>query len=110
MGGNRNETLDEAPLSNESDPALCTSDSQLGTASPQAAAGLQWISCWSNITGSCRSEGVCKEDLKIPVYESLEVMFTLKTKQPTFVPGFGGAQSNLAKEKVTTGNKEIVLS
>lgn len=43
--------------------------------------------------------GVCKEDLKICMYDSLEVIFALKKKKK--VPGFGGAQSSLTKKKVT---------
>jgi len=33
---------------------------------------------WSDIGDGCRGEGICKEDLRICMYDSLEVMFTFK--------------------------------
>lgn len=56
---------------------------------------------WSSITDGCGGEGICKEDLKSCMYDFSEVMFTFKKKKKILVPGFGGAQSSLTKEKVT---------
>lgn len=47
---------------------------------------------WSHTTDGCSGEGVCKENLWICMYDSMEVMVTFKKN---LVPGFGGAQSSL---------------